>query len=548
MSIVKMRKMVRKQLKIRLFGRTIELGSPMAITLWVFIVIFFVGTYYMYGGGGDGGGGPQQAGPRTVTPVVARVDGHEITRHEYEARLAWAQSGRSAPLTEQRQLKTGLLDAIIDNYLLLSAAHAEGIRVSNDEIEAKKNEMIEEIIEVRYADRRILREALERENMSLDEFKQRRLRDQLPDEETIRTNLLYEKLEEHVERNVQVTDEDLRASFAEVNARHILIDPQRIMMEAQEEAAGEDGAEAAESETPMTFEQAELQARELMTEITQRLDDGEDFATLAEEYSHCPSASDGGDLGWFGPGQMVPAFEEVAFRLQPGELSDIVETDFGLHVIKVEDRREDVPDDEALLSERREELMQQRIQRAWQDYQERLRAAAEIEIVDPELKAYKLLEEDPQQNVAEAAELLAAAADSDPYNASARFTLASLLRQGGQNEEAIRVLRQLTETHEGSNSPYVQMELATLMRETGRDEQAIEHLQQASDFAQGFDFQNYFVHMQAQRIFEELERPDLAEREQEWIDDFMEHQAGGMGGVEPIEIETDDVAPAGDEE
>jgi len=72
MSIVKMRKMVRKQLKIRLFGRTIELGSPMAIIFWIIVIIFFVGTYYMYGGGGSGGG-PQRGGKRDVTPVVAEM-------------------------------------------------------------------------------------------------------------------------------------------------------------------------------------------------------------------------------------------------------------------------------------------------------------------------------------------------------------------------------------------------------------------------------------------------------------------------------------------
>src|SRR6056297_3108265 len=121
MSIVKMRKMVRKQLKIKLFGRTLELGSPMAIIFWIIVIIFFVGTYYMYGGGGGGGGGPQQAGQRNVTAVVAEVDGQEISRTEFDSRLAWAQNQRRAGLRQMRQLKTGMLDAMINNQLLLDA-------------------------------------------------------------------------------------------------------------------------------------------------------------------------------------------------------------------------------------------------------------------------------------------------------------------------------------------------------------------------------------------------------------------------------------------
>jgi len=100
-----------------------------------------------------------------------------------------------------------------------------------------------------------------------------------------------------------------------VHARHILIKPESAEPEAQQAAKDEAG------------------------EILAEIHAGEDFVKLATERSQAPSAPQGGDLGFFEPGQMVATFETAAFALQPGEVSDVVQTQFGYHVIKVEDRR-----------------------------------------------------------------------------------------------------------------------------------------------------------------------------------------------------------------
>lgn len=75
--------------------------------------------------------------------------------------------------------------------------------------------------------------------------------------------------------------------------------------------------------------------------ILKQAKNGKDFAQLAASYSDDPTAKEGGNLGFFRRGDMIPTFEEVAFALQPGEISDIVETEFGYHIIKVEEKEGD---------------------------------------------------------------------------------------------------------------------------------------------------------------------------------------------------------------
>ncbi len=75
------------------------------------------------------------------------------------------------------------------------------------------------------------------------------------------------------------------------------------------------------------------EAKVSISALKQKINDGADFAELAREHSDCPSGAKGGDLGKFGRGQMVPAFEDTTYAMEVGATSGVVETDFGYHLI-----------------------------------------------------------------------------------------------------------------------------------------------------------------------------------------------------------------------
>jgi peptidyl-prolyl cis-trans isomerase C len=113
-------------------------------------------------------------------------------------------------------------------------------------------------------------------------------------------------------------------------------------------------------------------------EVQERLKKGEDFATVAKEKSKDPSA-EGGDLGFFSRGQMLKPFEDAAFALKEGEISDPVQTQFGWHIIKVEDKRTKQPPEFEKVKDQIEAFLARKAQT---DFITKLRQTAKVERLD----------------------------------------------------------------------------------------------------------------------------------------------------------------------
>lgn len=132
--------------------------------------------------------------------------------------------------------------------------------------------------------------------------------------------------------------------------------------------------------------------------IRQRAVSGEDFAKLAREYSQDPgSAQQGGDLGWFSAGSMVKPFEDAAFKLQPGQISPVTETLFGLHIIKVEERQTPSFDEQA--PQFRRQVIAQRQQESLSSYVDSLTGPAELEVQKGAYQVVKGLAAHPEQSL-----------------------------------------------------------------------------------------------------------------------------------------------------
>ncbi|NLN48077.1 MAG: foldase [Clostridiales bacterium] len=256
--------------------------------------------------------------------IVARIDNETITKNDlYEAMVA--ENGKP------------VLDMLIANKIIDLELKKENISISQEDIDKEMDAIAEH-----YGGLSNFEQMLTIYGQSLDTVKQ-----------NIEKNLQIKKL---LEPQITITDEELLTYFEEnkesfnveeqVNASHILVD-------------------------------SEDKAKEVESKIAA----GDDFAELAKEYSTDSSNKDnGGNLGFFGRGEMVPEFEDVAFSLEIGNISDPVKSDFGYHIIKVEEKKEAK---EAIFEENKEQVkntvMEQKLPEAYNSWYEKKSTEYKIE-------------------------------------------------------------------------------------------------------------------------------------------------------------------------
>jgi peptidyl-prolyl cis-trans isomerase C len=520
MSIVRLRKVFRKRVRVKVGKKELNLPSWTEIVFGLIVLIFLVGAYYTFGTPSSGGGGDQQALMQAKGgAVIARVDGFKITRAVFDANVRMRMNGPMGEMdfTQQRYVKSGTLDALIEAALLREAARKANLKVTSQDISQKKEQTLDDVMTQKFPDRKRLRDYLQKKKISLDEYKAELRKELFQDPEALKEQLTQEKLQKQVEDAVNITDQDLKDSYTEVQASHILIDPKK---EAEKAQAAEKGKAAPVDGDALAKQKAE--------QLLQQIRGGADFAKLAKENSADPgSGTKGGDLGWFKRGMMVKEFDDVAFKLKPGQVSDLVKTQFGYHIIKVVGQRSTLPKDfeknkEAL----RTQFKDERKYKVWQEYRDGLKKAARIEVMDPELQAYRLQDEGKAE---EAKQLLQQAVAADPANLSAAWELAGLLQQANATQEAVDLLDKLAVNETAVRVPRLHLQRGELYQKLNQKPKAIEAYKQALDWASAFTQQNMMVNMQLETKLSALGEKTLAAQAKAWLDDFNKQQQSQGG-------------------
>lgn len=304
----------------------------------------------------DGGaGGMSQADPGET---VATVNGTTISSMDLQTEVARIerQFGANIPPEAMEQMKPKLeqqaMENLVSKLVLYDAVKQAEIAVAPTEVDARFDQY--------------------RANFPSDEVFTQQLQTMGFNEEQLRDEIgMAIQIESLLSTNVgeveSPTEEQCREYYdthleqfhepEKVKASHILVTVDANAAPEEREAA-----------------------REKIESLRQQCLAGEDFAQLARTHSDCPSSAQGGDLGWFDRARMVEPFSTAAFALQPGEISDVVETQFGYHVIRLTDRQEgrDIPFDEV-----REQISQKiegdERQAGVDSYIKQLREEAEVE-------------------------------------------------------------------------------------------------------------------------------------------------------------------------
>jgi peptidyl-prolyl cis-trans isomerase C len=176
-------------------------------------------------------------------------------------------------------------------------------------------------------------------------------------------------IEKQIASDIKVDDEEIKGFYNE-NRDSLKEEPQ---VKASHILIGVDASASAEDKK---------KAREKAEGLLKEIRGGKDFAEAAKANSTCPSSSQGGDLGFFGKNQMVPEFEKAAFGMKVGDVSEVVETQFGYHIIKLTDKKDgEAPKLEELKEKIAAYLKGKKTQKAVFDYVNNLRKEAKVDIL-----------------------------------------------------------------------------------------------------------------------------------------------------------------------
>ena len=318
------------------------------IPFWVLLIVLALITL----------ASPAYAGEsQSAEQKVAVVNGAVINQAEFDTEMNRAlehlqRTGRFPNDLERGQIRKQVLEKLIARELLYQESQKKGIKVDQKEIDEQLT-----ALKGRFPSEVEFKNALGTMNLT-----EANLRFQFERDLAIR-----KLLDDQIGGKSVVSEKESRAYYdgnlesfkkpEQVRASHILIkvDP------------GADEAKKAEARTKIESVQAKLK-------------NGEDFGALAKEYSEGPSGPKGGDLGFFGRGQMVKPFEETAFSMKPGQVSGMVETRFGYHLIMVSERTPESTLSYEQVKDRLEQyLKQQKVQEEIAAYVETLKSKAKIE-------------------------------------------------------------------------------------------------------------------------------------------------------------------------
>ncbi|MCE7072030.1 MULTISPECIES: peptidylprolyl isomerase [Dyadobacter] len=247
----------------------------------------------------------------SIDKIIARVDNHYILNSELEEMYnQYKAEGRAAPE------KCQLLESLIINKMLLAKAEIDSVVVEDKEVDGELDAKMGYMVQ-RFGSEKNIVEAY---GKSIENLKSE-LRTQVKEQKIV------EKMQRTISGNVKITPNEVRKFFNSIPKDSLPYIPSEVEIGHIVKLG------------TVTREQKDKLKQQLL-ELKQRAEKGEDFATLAQIYSEdLGSAKNGGDLNFAKRGAMVPEFEGAALSLKPGEMSDIVESQFGFHLIKLIETR-----------------------------------------------------------------------------------------------------------------------------------------------------------------------------------------------------------------